>query len=273
MQQIFERGGTLEIAVARPGAIVSPTVDPMETAGSADLVWRLKIMALDEESILVEAPMALGATIRIEDGVALVGAITIGQNRWKFSSKKLSDEHPQGARAVCMRIEVPEKVERCLRRFVRLENQSPTPGSVKVWPLLDPRTVVAAELANEAAFRAFVEGKPIPSADAPRPEVGPGFTATLMNVGGGGVGLRVESADSAALGRYRIFWIELPIGLDQPVPIVATGKVVHTHLDSAQRTYIGVSFDFTFHMAHQAVVVEQIHRAMQSAQSQRESRT
>lgn len=271
MQQIFERGGTLEIAVARPGAIVAPTVDPMETAGSADLVWRLKIMALDEASILVEAPMALSKVIRIEDGVPLVGAITIGQNRWKFTSRKVSDERPDGARSMCMRIEIPDKVDRCLRRFVRHEQRTPVPGSVKVWPLLDPRTVVAAEVANEAAFQAFVEGKPLPVQATTRPEVGPGFTATLMNVGGGGVGLRVEPGDSAVLGHHRIFWIEMPVGPDQPVPVVATGKVVHTHLDSSQRTYIGISFDFTFHMAHQAVVVEQIHRAMQSAQTTKET--
>ena len=270
MQQVFERGGTLEISIASAGSAIHshPLVDPQEVVGSSDLVWRLKIVSLEEESVLVEAPVALGETFRIEDGIALVGAITIGQNRWKFRSRKISDERPAGARGVCMRLELPDNVERCLRRFVRIEASELQLPSVSMWPLLDPRTIVAAETANEEAFRDFLESKVPSNVAAPMPSVGPKFTATLMNVGGGGVGLRVESQDSAVLGRHRIFWIEIPLGRNHPVPIVATGKVVHTHLDSSQRTYIGVSFDFTFRLAHQQTVVEQIQRSMQQAQSQ-----
>jgi hypothetical protein len=270
MQQVFERGGTLEISIASAGSAIHshPLVDPQEVVGSSDLVWRLKIVSLEEESVLVEAPVALGETFRIEDGIALVGAITIGQNRWKFRSRKISDERPAGARGVCMRLELPDNVERCLRRFVRIEAAELQLPSVSMWPLLDPRTIVAAETANEEAFRDFLESKVPSNVAAPMPSVGPKFTATLMNVGGGGVGLRVESQDSAVLGRHRIFWIEIPLGRNHPVPIVATGKVVHTHLDSSQRTYLGVSFDFTFRLAHQQTVVEQIQRSMQQAQSQ-----
>lgn len=274
MQQVFERGGTLEISVARVGTSSSssiqahPLVDPHEVAGSSDLVWRLKIVSLEEESVLVEAPVALGETFRIDDGIALVGAITIGQNRWKFRSRKVSDERLAGTRGVCMRLELPDTVERCLRRFVRFEAADLQLPSVSIWPLLDPKTIVAAEIANEEAFRCFVDSKPPSNITAPMPSVGPKFTATLMNVGGGGVGLRVEPQDSAVFGRHRIFWIEIPLGRDHPVPIAVTGKVVHTHLDSSQRTYIGVSFDFTFRLAHQQIVVEQITRSMQQVQNQ-----
>ncbi len=274
MQQVFERGGTLEISIARNDAPTG-SQGALEVAGSADLVWRLKIVSLEEESVLVETPVALGQTFHIDDGIALIGAITIGQNRWKFTSRKICDERPAGARGECMRLQLPDHVERCLRRFVRVETAQLNLSSVRMWPLLDPRTIVAAETANDAAFHAFVAADPSTSTplatlEAPMPTVGPEFPATLMNVGGGGVGLRVEPNDSAVLGRHRIFWIEIPLGRDHPVPLVATGKVVHTHLDSSQRTYIGVSFDFTFHMSHQQVVVEQIHRAMQHAQIRKE---
>ncbi len=269
MQQVFERGGTLEISIAHAGPTEGGGAADAAPRGSADLVWRLKIVALEEESVLVEAPVALGKAIRIENGVALVGAITIGQNRWQFHSKKVGDERPAGSRGDCMRLELPDRVERCLRRFVRFEAAELQLPSVSMWPLLDPKTIVAAESANEVAFRAFVEGKTNTAQNKLSPSVGPQFMATLMNVGGGGVGLRVEPQDSAVLGRHRIFWLEIPLGRDHPVPIVATGKVVHTHLDSSQRTYIGVSFDFTFRLEHQEVVVEQIHRAMQHAQDQK----
>lgn len=271
MQQVFERGGTLEISIAHSDTSATTPREFGESAGFADLVWRLKIVALEEESVLVEAPVALGKTFHIDDGIALLGAITIGQNRWKFTTKKMADERPAGSRGECMRLQLPDGVERCLRRFVRVEASELHLPSVSLWPLLDPRTIVAAETANDAAFQAFAAGLPIPTTTASMPTVGPKFAATLMNVGGGGVGLRVEPQDSAVLGRHRIFWIEIPLGRDHPVPIVATGKVVHTHLDSSQRTYIGVSFDFTFHMAHQQIVVEQIHRAMQQAQVRKEA--
>lgn len=271
MQQVFERGGTLEISVGQPGASDSSKLDRLEDADSVDLVWRLKIVSLDEESVLVEAPVALGQTMRIEDGMALVGAITIGQNRWRFLSKKLSDEHPEGSRGECMRLQLPDHVERCMRRFVRVEASALNLPNVTMWPLLDPRTIVAAEVANEIAFRAFTESQSLPSDTAPMPSVGPKFTATLVNIGGGGVGLRVEPQDASVLGRHRIFWLEIPLGRNHPVPIVVTGKVVHTHLDSSQRTYIGVSFDFTFQLSHQQVVADQIHRAMQSAQTRKEN--
>ena len=271
MQQVFERGGTIEIAVARPGAVDAPTIDPMESAGAADLVWRLKIVDLQEETMLVEAPVALGKTMPIEDGIAIVGAITIGQNRWKFKSKKLTDERPEGARVVCMRLSLPDHVERCLRRYVRMEARTQGSGNVKIWPLLDPKSVVAAERANEEAFKAITDGKPMPASPGLHPVLGPAFTATLMNVGGGGVGIRVEPSEASAFAHHRIFWLEVPLGTSQPVPIVATGKVVHTHLDSSQRTYAGISFDFTFNLPHQAVVVEQIHRAMKDSQHNTEN--
>jgi len=39
---------------------------------------------------------------------------------------------------------------------------------------------------------------------------------------------------------------------------MATGKIVHTHIDSMHRTYAGVAFDFTFNHAHQNLVADQI---------------
>ena len=39
---------------------------------------------------------------------------------------------------------------------------------------------------------------------------------------------------------------------------MVTGKVVHTHIDSMQRTYAGVAFDFTFNHQHEDVIAAQI---------------
>jgi hypothetical protein len=261
MQQIFERGGTLEVAVAAVDA---------ERGG--DLVWRLKIVSLEEESVIVEAPVMLGKHIRIESGVPLLGAITIGQNRWKFKTEKLEDCSVGGARVSALRLRLPDAVERCMRRFPRYEAGGLRLPPVRLWPLRDPRSVVAAEEASDAAWATMRSaaqiGAAVPTVSAlPMPQVGPEFSAVLVNIGGGGAGIRVESADAAALGHHRVFWLHISLGALLPLPICVTGKLVHTHLDSSQRTYAGLSFDFTFHLPHQQAVADQVAHAMRSAQA------
>ena len=273
MQQVFERGGTIEVAVARPGLH-----DPTESAGAADLVWRLRVTDLEDEHVVVEAPVALGAVMPIADGTPVVGAITVGQNRWKFTSVKVADVNAAGTRTARIRLELPDAVERCMRRHTRFETAGLALPQVEVWPLLDPKSVVATERVNEAAFAAVAladaaGGTPaVPSTDAPMPQVGPSFPATLMNLGGGGVGLRVDAKDSSALGRHRTFFLRIPLGAGQPVPIVASATLAHTHLDSAQRTYAGMAFDFIHNPQHQATVIAQVQRCMQAAQSQAHAR-
>lgn len=266
MEQVFERGGTLEVAVA-------PAAEPRNDAGSAapqgggDLVWRLKILALEEDSVVVEPPVVLGKHIPIEQGVRLCGAITIGQNRWKFLTEKVGECPIPGSRNAGLRLRLPDEVERCMRRHPRYEVGGLNLPRVRVWPLLDPRTVVDAEKASDAAWEAHRSGGAMSPASFTAPTVGPEFPATLVNIGGGGAGLRVESADAGALGRHRVFWMEIALGTHAPLAVCATGKLVHTHLDSAQRTYAGLSFDFTFNLPHQQAVAEQIALAMRSAQA------
>jgi hypothetical protein len=124
--------------------------------------------------------------------------------------------------------------------------------------------VVAAERANELAFAALVEGKAHEPGeeDSLLPNVGPKVTAFLANVGGGGAGVVVEPAQAGALSRHRLFWVRIDLGDGCPVPIVTSAKLVHTHIDSSQRTYGGLSFDFTFNPAHQKTVAAQVERSI-----------
>jgi len=272
MQQIFERGGTLEVAVVASHGTPASPADTVDMVRGGDLVWRLKIAALEEESVVVEAPVMLGKHIPIKDGAQLIGAISIGQNRWKFKTEKIGDCAVSGTRVPALRLRLPDDVERCMRRFTRFETGGLNLPLVHTWPLLDPRSVVAAEQASDAAWHAahtaLHSGEPVPApVPLPMPHVGPHFPAVLVNIGGGGAGLRVESTDAAALGRHRVFWLQIELGVQAPLPICVTAKLVHTHLDSLQRTYAGLSFDFTFHLPHQQAVANQIAHAMRSAQA------
>lgn len=261
LEQLREREGAIEIAVAhdRSGS-------DEEVAASADLVWRVRVLDLSEADFSVDLPFALGRPVELPAGTEVVAAIAIGQNRWMFRTKVLGAWSPRPPFARThrgVRLALPEHVERCLRRSTRVEVAAINPPRIEIWPLLEPRSTFAAERASELAFAAAIAGqKPEPASDDLLPTVGPAFGASLVNLGGGGLGILVDPADSSALARHRLFWIRFSLGAITPVPICASARVVHTHVDSAHRVYAGVSFDFSFHPAHQRVVAEQIVHAI-----------
>lgn len=263
LQQILERGGALEFALSSTPSSNpdSPEANDPRAAGS-DLVWRVRMLALTDTEITVEQPWAFGRPIEIVPGAKIVGAITIGQNRWVFPSVVLGLARGLPGRPSGLRFAMPESVERSQRRSPRLDVSSMRLAEVEAWPLLDPRSVAVAERANELAFAASMRGESVAAGDPEfaLPTVGPGYRATLMNIGGGGLGIRVSSAEASNLTRHRLHWFRISLAPELSVPIVASGKVVHTHIDSEMNTYAGVAFDFTFHPAHQRTVAEQIQR-------------
>ena len=176
---------------------------------------------------------------------------------------------------------MPERVDRSQRRRIRVDTQAISLPRVEIWPLLDPKTVIPIERANELAFNELQSAGELPADTAEEleiPTVGPKFTASLANLGGGGVGLVVEPDDAGPLGRHRVFWLRLNLKPELPIPAIASGKVVHTHIDSSQRTYAGVAFDFSFNPGHQKVLagqithyIEQRQELQRQANEQRES--
>ena len=254
LEELGQKGGSLEVAITR------------DDGRGHDLVWRLRILDVRDDGIVVENPGALGRALPLHVGTRLVAYIVIGQNRWEFRTAVLESIPPgrhADARNGASRLSLPERVERCLRRHARFDVGPLALPPVDVWPLLEPKSAVAAERANELAWAAFLEGKPVTTdEEALLPTVGPKLTGHLANMGGGGAGLLVEPAQAGLLSRHRLFWVRLALGDGCPVPIVACAKLVHTHIDSTQRTYAGLSFDFAFNPAHQRTVaaqVEQLH--------------
>lgn len=266
LEQIHGRGGSIEIAV--DGAV---------TGGDegSHLVWRVRVLDLKADEIVVESPVALGRLIHLEAGVRLVAVMTVGQNRWLFHTvNRGAGGGGGGNRPVpSLRLAMPTDVERCQRRHH--ERVAPEPlrlPEVELWPLLDPKSVVVCERANELRFAAGGEvahdqddqddrgdGAPFASAgDELLPEVGPRFTARLVNLGGGGVGLRVAPDHGQILSRHKLFWLRFSLEPDLPVPVCASAKLVHSHMQSDQHLYAGLAFDFSFNAGHQRIVAEQI---------------
>ncbi len=236
-----------------------------------DIIWRSQMIALHEASIEVESPQALGRTVQLKEGVKLVAAFVIGQNRFAFHTSILPGP-AKTAHSLSLFLAQPDSIERCQRHNDRFDLQGLQLPQVTLWPLLEPRSVGVAERANELAFEAHSRGEKVDVGassvnEALTPNMGPSITGTLMNVGGGGVGIRIVSSEAGALSRHRIFWIRIALGKDNPVPLVATGKLVHTHIDSMNNTYAGMAFDFSFNPEHQKTVASQIASYVQRVQA------
>ena len=274
LQQLHDRNGSMEIALLR---------DDDDDTEHQHLLWRVRVLGLSENEIIIEQPSALGRSIELHDGVELAVMFAIGQNRWMFRATKLGSHAHQlnsSRELAAMRISMPDNVERCQRRhYYRIETTSLNLPQVEMWPLLDPKSVVVAERACEIQFNVeFGQTHEIPNCDATdgcmpfdeslMPEVGPKFIAELTNLGGGGLGVRVLSKDAASLGRHKVFWLRFKLPPEMTTPICATGKLTHSHMDSMQHTYGGLAFDFSFNPGHQEFVVDQICRYI--ADQQRE---
>lgn len=251
LHQIYQRNGGLEFSFDTTGAA--------HLQGGPDLIWRVRILKLTDSEIVVERPAALGQSLPLEVNVALTGVMAIGQNRWMFRTRVLGLD----ARAGTMRVAMPATVERCRRReFFRVSTMELNPVNVTCWPLLNPVSVIAAEVANKAAITDAENGRMHIGASSPEmlPDVAPPFQAKLVNIGGGGVGLLVGKSEAHSVDTSRLVWLRLDLTPEVPLPIGMTARLVHSHLDSEQNLYLGGAFEFSFHAAHREFVVSQITR-------------
>ncbi|MCP3902357.1 MAG: hypothetical protein GY715_01875 [Planctomycetes bacterium] len=253
LEQIHQRNGSIEIAVAR--------VSDRDGEGS-HLVWRVRVLGIDETNIVVEQPTALGASMCFRPGIAFVAIMTVGQNRWMFRTKNVGTAEHRGSPA--LQLEMPQSVQRCQRRHHdRVLTAALTLPEVDLWPLMDPKSVLLAERANELRLAQGIIGAGVDDIgedDDLLPEVGPRFTGLLLNVGGGGVGLLVPPEHNQVLTRHKIFWTRIALPPELDVPICASAKLVHTHMQSDHQIYAGMAFDFSFNAGHQRFVVDQITR-------------
>lgn len=256
MEQIAARGGGLEFSVERERI--------PDHAPPPDLMWRVRLFSVSDTDMVVEQPGAAGRGVSFAPGTPLVGVMSVGQNRWMFHTRVLTAVVGTPGRPGSLRLVMPDKMERCVRReFLRISTAELRLPEVECWPLLEPASVVAAEAANRERIldlqRPLVRMRDS-FVDDLLPEVGPKFSAKLVNVGGGGVGLLVEKEDASAASKCRLIWLRVHMKPEIPAPIGLTAKIVHTHLDSAQNLYVGAAFDFDFNPAHREFVVDQITR-------------
>lgn len=273
LNQLLERGGALEVTIERDGA--SPT-------NQHDVVWRCRLLSVSDKDIVIETPAAGGRSLRIGAQVNLVVAMTIGQNRWMFHSRSLGYRVARAGNheVAGLIIACPVRVERCPRRqFFRISTTELHLASVQCWPLLDPTSVVAAETANRAMITERLQPSgigPGPADETPDsillPDVGPMFSASLLNVSGGGLGLLVPPDQASAMQRNTYTWMRIDLTPLVPIPLALTAKRAHEHTDSHQNIVAGYAFDFAHHPAHQKFVADILGRYLESLQQGQQRR-
>lgn len=272
LEQVASRGGALEISLQQPKGSNAP-----------DIVWRVRILHLDDRSIVVETPSVAGRSLSVQNGSKLVVTISVGQNRWMFVTQATGYRvcrGPRGGEFAGLSLELPEHVERCMRRqFFRISTAELHLPKVQVWPLLDPSSVIAAETANKNLILDAMHGEidlaTVPEPESPDsfllPQVGPVFSAHLLNMSGGGLGLMVSPAEAASMDRHHSFWLRIDLKPQVPVPLAVSAKRVHCHLDSHGHTYAGMAFDFTFNPGHQRFVTDLMTQYLDQIQARQRS--
>lgn len=279
LQQIQERNGSLEITLPR-----YIDGDPSGEEPPQNIIWRVRLLAINDSELVVEEPMALGHTFHLESGVELVGIIAIGQNRWMFRTRNLGPTSVTlngRVKITGLRLAMPADVERCQRRnFYRVSTVGVTLAQVECHPVLDPGTVEAAEAASRVQIEEAIaqeSGGAAPPVVAGRigrhlepaplmPTVGPSVAASLMNIGGGGVGLLFEPECRASIDTTKLLWLRLNLRPHIPAPLGVAARIRHTHIDSTQRLYAGLMFEFAGQASHQKFVVEQLCRYVANVQ-------
>lgn len=267
LQKIYERGGGLEFAIDRH----------KDQDGIKDLVWRVRVLDLTDDEIIVEQPGAMGQSFMINEGVDLVGILAVGQNKWMFSTTVIGTTFNQSRSGAypALRVKMPEKVVRCMRRQSdRTSIAHINLPMVECWRLIDPMSAVPIEVANRVQVEEMIaKGQTPPDSDESAwddqmalPTVGPKFEARLANLGGGGVGLIVPQESRSAIDSGKVFWMRFDFRPAIPAPIVLTAKLVHSHIDSQQHTYAGMAFDFGINNQHKDFIVKQIARYINSVQ-------
>jgi hypothetical protein len=275
LEQLCERNGSLEIALLQHAEAATQNVDDDGQESSArHLIWRVRLLELGKDGIVVEQPSALGQTILLEDDVELVAVIAIGQNRWMFRTRVQNQvRHKLNDRVMLSAISLqwPDRVERCQRRsFYRVSTAALSLPQVQLYSLLDPTTTWAAEEDSRArlaiAAECLIRGDQLPDARPILPEVGPSVQGVLLNVGGGGVGVQVESDCSGVVQSHRQFWLQLVLPPIINSPFGVSARLAHIHMDSAQNFYLGMQFEFGQNPAYKNFVVDQVCRYVTETQ-------
>ncbi len=259
LRELAGRRGPIEISI------------PAHQAKS--LNWRVRLLDIRGNRLIVEQPITLGRRVPVSVGASIVGGISIGQNRWMFTTAVLAaGEQTIGGRPQhVLELLMPEEVERCQRRsFYRISTAALDLPEVACAALGDPGEAVPLQVATRAAILDASGSATTPDAETlglASPSTGLTGHGELLNIGGGGACLRMPPSCGSLLDRPSYFLLTLDLTPSVPLPLPITAKLAHTRIDSSQSTQAGFSFDFSQNQGYEPFVSEVICRYIAGLQS------
>jgi hypothetical protein len=254
---LVERNGPIEISINSPD-------------NTLDLIWRVRLLGMDEESLVVEQPSALHKNVPLVDSTELIGGISIGQNRWMFRShvvEHIEFQSNYGA-TEALRISMPMNVERCQRRnFYRTSTTALTLPPIRVYRLDDAESALPLEIATQSAVvDALAHGTGADPFELAKPDLGESINTSMVNIGGGGIGLLVPASEVAVLNKHHLFWMRLDLTPAVPIPLGLTARLAHTRVDSSGDVHAGFAFDFIRNRSYEPFIAEQVCRYIANLQ-------
>ena len=275
LQQVCDRQGSVEIAIPRPGDAAWPN-ESEHSEPAVNLIWRVRLLAQRDDEIVIEAPSTLGERIDLSPGLHLIVVFSLGQNRWMFRTRtigRLRWKINQAHSVPAIRLRAPDTVERCQRRqFYRVSTVGLMLPRADAAPLLDIPSAIPAEKAIQTRIDMLREGSVagFVGCEPPilLPEIGPGVSALLVNVGGGGAGLMVEGKSAGVFDHHRMFWVTLHLMPHLPAPISVVCRLAHVRLDSEQRRFLGMSFEFGHNPEYKRFIVNTLCHSVNEIQRQ-----
>lgn len=265
LHRIAERQGPIEITLDHSGG--AHEGDPT----SRNLIWRVRIVEVTKDSLVVEQPVAVGAPIALREGLPIVGIMSVGQNRWMFHTQIL--EACRGGRSMspAYRLAMPSKVERCQRRnFYRISTAALSLPPVEMGLILDLDEARLVEEACRAEINRMIDsgiaGK-VGAHTAPMaPPLGDQCTAHMVNLGGGGVGLAITRDDAHLADTSKHLWLSIDLSPEVPAQLGVIARVRHTHAEPGGPVYAGLSFDFASDGRHEKFVASLLTRFVAEVQ-------
>lgn len=243
---------------------------PIEISVAADqaksLNWRVRLLAIRDGRLIVEQPVTLGRRVPVTVGTSVVGGLSIGQNRWMFTTAVLAAEEQSiaGRPHSVLELLMPEEVERCQRRsFYRISTASLDLPSVECKAVREPAEAVPLQVATRAAILDAAGTTGTADREALRlahPTTGMSGDGELLNIGGGGACLRMAASHGQLLDRPSYFLLNVDLTPTVPLPLPITAKLAHTRIDSSQSIQAGFAFDFSQNLSYESFVSEVICR-------------
>lgn len=219
---ICQRGGVVEMTDVAPSGRdrLAPT-------------HRVRLLACTPEEIVVEMPRGGDAGVYLEPGSTLRILLVDAVGRWEFNTLVTGARiYPSGreGRTMGLRLAPPSTVRSAQRRsYFRVSTESMAIKLVRLVPVEPAKPASAAHDPQEHH----------PDSPLFPPQA---FTARLLNIGGGGIGVQAPARVAAQVNvvqRYACR-LELPILSE---PLEAPVRVVHRAPVDGGAHYLGLRFD------------------------------